>query len=242
MKNLDDSLSIAKLITKSFQQELPESENAILEDWLSDPGNRRLYDSLRYRNLSEKQQQIRFLHPGKSWSKLEKQIIFRTKLRIFHYAKYAAAILIPAILISVLYISYKIALKDPIVFCEQDIPTPGSPRALLILQNGEQIELSVNQNLYFQNDSTLTLNNQDNTLKIEHTASGSLTNDSYQTLSIPIGGEYKLILSDGTKIWLNSDTRLRFPMNFSDGKRLVYLEGEAYFEVSHKLIFNLSIL
>ncbi len=55
----------------------------------------------------------------------------------------------------------------------------------------------------------------------------------YNELRVPIGGEYQLELSDGTKVWLNSQSRLRYPVVFADTIRAVELTGEAYFEVAH---------
>ena len=58
------------------------------------------------------------------------------------------------------------------------------------------------------------------------------SSSSYVTLVVPKGGTYKVRLSDGTDVWLNADTRLKYPLNFSGNERLVELEGEAYFEVT----------
>lgn len=49
---------------------------------------------------------------------------------------------------------------------------------------------------------------------------------------VPRGGEYRMVLADGTRVMLNAETRLRFPEAFGDGERRVFLEGEAYFEVA----------
>ena len=56
--------------------------------------------------------------------------------------------------------------------------------------------------------------------------------EEYNSLKIPVGGFYKLVLSDGTKVWLNADSELKYPVRFVGGKREVYLKGEGYFQVS----------
>jgi transmembrane sensor len=68
----------------------------------------------------------------------------------------------------------------------------------------------------------------------------------YNILEIPNGGEYELVLSDGSKVWLNSASRIKFPVNFSGNTRDVELSGEAYFEIAKdktrpfKVHFNTS--
>lgn len=53
----------------------------------------------------------------------------------------------------------------------------------------------------------------------------------FNTLMIPGGGEFQLVLADGTRVWLNAQTEFRYPVNFTGDSRQVYLNGEAYFEV-----------
>lgn len=52
--------------------------------------------------------------------------------------------------------------------------------------------------------------------------------EEYHTVIVPRGGEYNLTLADGTNVWLNSDSKLKFPLHFVGNQRAVYLEGEAF--------------
>lgn len=108
--------------------------------------------------------------------------------------------------------------------------TPGSMKASLVLGNGKEIALN----------SSIRLTEKDGTI-IENDTSGELTyqsrkgNDTimqYNTLRVPRGGEYRLILPDGSKVWVNSESELVFPTQFSSDKREVFLTGEAYFEIA----------
>ena len=76
------------------------------------------------------------------------------------------------------------------------------------------------------------MDNKDNTLTIKSGQPASVATEEYQTLVVPRGGEYKLVLEDGSRVYLNSNTKLHFPLVFAGEKRVVHLEGEAYFEVA----------
>ncbi|MDR0543895.1 MAG: FecR domain-containing protein [Odoribacteraceae bacterium] len=56
--------------------------------------------------------------------------------------------------------------------------------------------------------------------------------EEYRTISVPRGGEFRIMLGDGTKVWVNAETKFSFPLEFAGGERRVMLEGEAYFEVA----------
>ncbi|CDF80184.1 FecR protein [Formosa agariphila KMM 3901] len=111
---------------------------------------------------------------------------------------------------------------------------PGYHKATLVLANGEQVDLEAHQNEMIKSSTSTQINNKNNTL--EYLIVDNSNNDSKKavgvnTLYVPIGGIYKLILPDGSKVWLNSNSTLKYPEVFNTSERRVTLEGEAYFEV-----------
>ena len=67
---------------------------------------------------------------------------------------------------------------------------------------------------------------------IYHAENVPLKEEIYNTLSVPRSTEYQVQLSDGTRVWLNSESELRYPVNFVGTERKVFLKGEAYFQVA----------
>lgn len=117
---------------------------------------------------------------------------------------------------------------------------PGGSRAVLTLADGRKIELDESENGILVNQGEIKVHKNSDGI-IEYTFSKqeiSTIDDSdeaepvYNTIETPVGGKYQLNLADGTKVWLNSASSLRFPIFFSEGNREVELKGEAYFEVS----------
>lgn len=124
--------------------------------------------------------------------------------------------------------------EEPIVAAVQsDYIQPGRLKAELILANGERIVLDSEVGSKEMEALGIKLENDtvNGLLKYEAEAVDNSTGMEYNTLNVPKGGEYSLILPDGSRVWLNSETTLRFPVQFAEGKRVVYLSGEAYFRV-----------
>lgn len=113
---------------------------------------------------------------------------------------------------------------------ESGVIAPGQSLAVVTLANGQQFTLEKNARKIEESDGTILYSGSG---KLVYTASdrGRTVELMYNTVTIPRGGEYRLELSDGTKVWLNAETELRFPVSFSGNTRDVYLKGEAYFEV-----------
>ena len=112
----------------------------------------------------------------------------------------------------------------------QDVIQPGKKTAVLKLSDGREVTLTDVTSVK-EKDGLLIKNEQSKQLDYSLVAeSGNRT--LINTIEIPVGGEYQLILADGTRVWLNSGTELTYPVVFSGDKREVELSGEAYFEVT----------
>ncbi|MCR8668945.1 FecR domain-containing protein [Aestuariibaculum sp. M13] len=118
--------------------------------------------------------------------------------------------------------------------------TPGGNRGVLTLSNGKQIVLAdveVNDSIVNDGDNEeVTIQMNPNGL-ITYVINPKLNSDkhnfnTYNTLSTPVGGQYNVVLADGTKVYLNAVSSIKYPTQFNEGKRIVELEGEAYFEVA----------
>lgn len=111
---------------------------------------------------------------------------------------------------------------------EKEVIEPGSRKAIITLANGKEIILGDNkQQLHEENGTLLKVDS----IVVEYKENQEATDVVYNTIYIPAGGEYQLILADGSRVWMNADSRLKYPVNFTGERREVYLEGEAYFEV-----------
>lgn len=118
----------------------------------------------------------------------------------------------------------------------QDV-LPGGNRAVLTLANGQQVLLDEKQNGQLARQGSSSVVKVSSGLLaynagVGHSPAKEVESMIYNTLTTPRGGQYQVLLPDGSKVWLNAASSLRYPTAFTGKERCVYVTGEAFFEVA----------
>lgn len=228
---------IAHLISRHLSGEVTPEENRFLDKWRKESKS---HEQLFQKICSDEyyaQHEIRKMEfdSQAGWKGVETRIK-RMELRRRHLKllRYVALFIAPVLILvfALQDISVPHVMDGNQLLAAQQI-LPGGAKAILTLDNGETVYLDENADgrqlqlagKQIQIDST-TLNYS--------AADGQVGQSAlaYNKIEVPQGGEYTLVLNDGTKVHLNSMSSLRFPLTFEAGKREVELAGEAYFEVN----------
>jgi ferric-dicitrate binding protein FerR (iron transport regulator) len=238
-RDLEKAYRVAYLIAGYIRDTLTVSEHDELDVWITESDhNMLLFEELTDEtNLEKTFEWIKRINTQKALEKVQARILAEENSRkpvLKNIWVYVAAASILAILISVVF-EYQVKKKNPAPV-ESNVGKkdfdPGKDRAILTLNDGSVINLDSVANGSFANGSGAAIQKINNGLISYQDNNEKPSAMNYNSLITPRGGQYQLVLSDGTKVWLNAASSLRFPTSFPSHERRVELMGEAYFEVA----------
>jgi len=145
--------------------------------------------------------------------------------------KYAAVLLFPILVVGSWKLIYEVE-QVPVVTTSVSQIQPGCSRAVLVLDDGRKVFLKEEDERVISEDKGITVTGEKDRLVYTSSEGKNVDEIRFNELEVPRGGEYKVRLADGTLVYLNSATRMKYPVKFDEKERKVYLSGEAYFEVT----------
>jgi transmembrane sensor len=223
---------IARLVSKHVAGTANDADQSELKEWLDQSDkHREMYDEW----MKQLSKDLRTAQPAdakKAWRKFYR-MQHPMAARWLRPAYYAAAAVVVVVIALAGYMYFGGHTTD-----KMDMPiVAGSPKTLLLTETGDKVQvLPTIQVVKTNNEKEIF--NQNGILRydmIPEQVKEQFTSDVYHTLQVPRGGEYQVVLSDGTHIHLNAESAIKFPVVFVPGDKVrkVSVVGEAYFEVAH---------
>ncbi|MDQ2180113.1 FecR family protein [Marinifilum sp. D714] len=246
MDKIDNNIRISQLIAREVNYELTREEKLELDNWLNESKeNLDLYYSIRNREkFLDWDQRLHQINIVEGWNRFESTIKPRRNIDAFKTVlRYAAVILIPLFLSGIGYYIYTDLSHLPEQYAKVNSSKQSKSKARLILADGSKVNLENEENVDLKEKDGTLIERNAGSLKYQNRANAK-SNVLYNTVEIPNGANYQLCLTDGTTVYLNSMSALKFPTKFSGKTREVQLTGEAYFEVAkdreHPFLVNVS--
>lgn len=231
---------LEKLVFRFFSKTIKSSELDELSIAIQDKNHNRLfreYVKINYLatynmcDFSTKEEKEKLLKTIEDLNKTRPL----SKIPLFRYGIVATIVIF---LFCLALISKNTTKESPlsyssIIKSDSDI-SPGTDKAVLTLDDGKEIVLGEGDS-YSSNGVV-----SDSEKIVYENSSKKNIQPIYNSLTIPIGGQFQITLSDGTKVWLNSDTKIKYPVHFTKGKsrEVELLYGEAYFDVSESIYYE----
>ena len=226
---------IYDLIARKLDDGLLPMEETELSDWLAED----VKHEEVYAEIKKIRDRTKLLH--RDFAPDTEHVLKRIKrervrqIGFRYWWKYAALFILPLSVALVLWQGMKNEAEEEHRQFSA-VSRPGGERAILKLYNGKTVVLdSTMKSSLIAHEANVRIEMDSNhLLRYSSHDSIEMANDNKNNeLIIPKGGEYQVVLADGTKVWLNSASRLIYPQSFMGKERRVVLSGEAFFDVAH---------
>lgn len=237
----EQAIRNADLIVKYLRQTITPDEQQELDQWLATkPEYAALFNDITNEQTLKQELTIAgSVSAEEAWKRLSEKIatpapavVVPIKKGIRKWWMAAAAVFAAALLITIYQLLPGPSAERPMV--NKNLASniqPGGDRALLRLADGSVIVLDSAANGNLIDQGAVKVIKLDGKLTYLGNEPGT-DEPTYNTITTPRGGQYQLVLSDGSVVWLNAASSLRFPVAFTGNERRVEITGEAYFEVA----------
>ena len=241
IQHMEEVDYLTALLLKQLRQEITPEELQSLENWkAAHPAYAQVSEQ-----VNDGEQLLADLLAMKQvdmegwWQKISEQIEIVKKPVAFYrrWYTYAAAAVVLLVAGAITW-QLMTSRKSPVPANEKNAPAainvqPGGNKATLTLSDGSVINLgNATNGKVAEEGSVQVIKLKEGELKYESSIVNRQSAKTYNTLSTPRGGQYQLVLPDGSKVWLNAASSIKYPTQFAANERQVAITGEAYFEVA----------
>jgi len=221
---------IVQLVVKSLKKELTEEEQKQIEEWKeAHPEQADEFKRLQvYVKTGYDISTFKGIDVNAAWKLVDRQTGRKKKRRLRSYWWAAAAVVIIFVGDILIHGGWQRPVSDALLSSSESF-RPGSKKAVWELPGGEIIHLNEEGNRKIVNENGDVVGQDSmNVLAVASVHNGKM---GWNKVRVPQGGEYGVVLGDGSRVWINSESELLFPSVFDGKERMVEVRGEAYFDV-----------
>ena len=223
---------IEDLIYRVLSGEAGKAERKEFEEWLSASEEHQVFFRKVERAWHTGKYSLKWenVQASEAWQALERKHDRRRRNRVLRISWRVAAAVV--VVVGTIFAFWQLDQeREPGKVAQGTVVKAGESKAVLVLSTGEKIVLGESVSDLIR-EGGMSIRQEKEQINYDAKASDLAGEVVYNELIVPVGGEYRLLLSDGTMVYMNSESRLKYPVRFVGDRRVVELEGEAYFDVA----------